>query len=77
MNTCKYCGEEIKNTNAPECDRCWEIQWHCIGNPELVAKILAQLTKDALDLPSATVNGKPSQTVSILNDVDLSGTASQ
>ena len=34
-------------------------------------------TKDALDLPSATVNGKPSQTVSILNGVDLSGTASQ
>lgn len=31
----------------------------------------------ALDLPSATVNGKPSQTVSIKNDVDLSGTASQ
>ena len=34
-------------------------------------------TSRALDLPSATVNGKPSQTVSILNGVDLSGTASQ
>jgi len=41
MNTCKFCDEEIKNTNAPECDRCWEIEWHCIGNPELVAKILS------------------------------------
>lgn len=52
------------------CTTCW-----CEGGDGVLR--VRRPTPRALDLPSATVNGKPSQTVSILNGVDLSGTASQ
>ena len=41
MKNCKWCNDEVKNSNADECDRCWEIRWQCEVVPELVAKILS------------------------------------
>lgn len=41
MKNCKWCNDVVKNSNADECDRCWELRWQCEVVPDLVAKILS------------------------------------
>ena len=72
----------INVADQEDCKRCHNANYGDVIVEDICGKCLLEVynaaqQKDALDLPSATVNGKPSQTVSILNGVDLSGTASQ
>ncbi len=73
MKNCKWCGDTVKNSNADECDRCWELRWQCEVVPELVAKILSASNNSVQPtIATAALEDSPFETGMRRNAVVLS-----
>lgn len=49
MKTCKWCNGSLEDVRGDECDFCWEMRLRVEKAPQVAAKMIAQLTKVAVD----------------------------